>query len=144
MDALQLAEQHPTRVGAAGFPPPGDDELVTLRQGRVLMQQIRMVGWLQRSGAVAMRRAGLCEAAGFTAGITCPLTIGVALHYLSIDTDVVGAVAEQDPEAILELLQETCANGASTAMFWGLVLSVVAFMAHILERCAQCFSSTLI
>lgn len=105
------------------------------------MQQIRMVGWLQRSGAVAMRRAGLCDAAGFTAGITCPLTIAIALHYLSIDADAMVAVPEEEPEAILKLLQETCANGASTSMFWGLVLSVVAFVAHILERCAQYFSS---
>ena len=140
----QAAEQHPTRIGAAGFPPPGDDELLTLRQGRVLMQQVRMVGWLQRSGAVAMRRASLCDTIGLSAGLSCPLAIGIALHYLSIDNDDVLAVPENDFEALVQSLQETCANGAVTAMFVGLVLSVVTLVAHVLERCAPIFLQLLI
>ena len=109
------------------------------------MQQIRMVGWLERSGAVAVRRANLCDAAGLSAGITCPVTIGFALHYLSIDIDdyVPEPGSGERPEDILKSMQETCANGATTSMFWGLLLSIVALLAHILERCAYPYSSTL-
>lgn len=82
-----------------------------------------------------MRRAALCDTIGLSAGVACPFTIGIALHYLSIDNDDVVAVPESEPEAILKSLQEKCSNGATTAMALGLVLSVVTLVAHILERC---------
>ena len=126
---LSAAEQHPTRVGAAGFPPPGDDELLTLRQGRVMMQQVRAVGWLQRAGAVGMRQAAICDAVGLSAGVLAPLTMGLAMSYLS-DGET-SSVVQQDGDA---LVYDDCSSGAVWTLALAMALSVVAVATHAVER----------
>lgn len=126
---LSAAEQHPTRVGTAGFPPPGDDELLTLRQGRVLMQQMRTVGWLQRAGAVGMRQAAICDVVGLSAGVLTPLTMGLAMSYLN--DGGTSSVVQEDGDA---LVYDDCSSGAVGTIALAMALSVVAAAAHAIER----------
>ena len=125
------------------------------------MQHVRSLGWLKRAGAVDMRRAALCDGIGLGAGFAAPLMIGLALHYLSAEdanvavqertattppTDAAtagaagGAIAAGGAGgggAVVheQSLGEICdPNGASAAIGFALLLSIVALAAHIVER----------
>ena len=125
------------------------------------MQHVRSLGWLKRAGAVDMRRAALCDGIGLGAGFAAPLMIGLALHYLSAEdanvavqertattppTDAAAAGAAGGAIAAggaggggavvhEQSLGEICdPNGASAAIGFALLLSIVALAAHIVER----------
>ena len=113
------ADQFPTRVGAAGFPPAGDERLLTLRQGRLLLQRMVEVAHLKREGSVAMRRASLCDNAGLVASFGTPFFIVLYMY-------VVGAEDAAGGPAVCD--------GGGASLVLALLLGLLALASRVTER----------
>ena len=113
------ADQFPTRVGAAGFPPAGDERLLTVRQGRLLLQRMVEVAHLKREGSVAMRRASLLDNAGLVASFGTPFFIVLYMYVVGAE-EVAGGSAACD--------------GSGASLVLALLLSLLALASRVTER----------